>query len=453
MIQSYKPASYGTHIKALVMLGVPIIVGQIGTILQGLADTVMTGHYSANSLAAAGFVNNVMVLVLVFSLGFSYGLTPIVGSLHAREEDNSVGHALKCSLQVNGILAILLVGIMGILYFFLDKMGQPKELLPEIRPYYLTILASLPFQMLFNAFKQFSDGIGNTRTPMWIMLSANLLNVIGNWLLIYGVGPFPEWGLLGAGVSTLISRILMLAVFMLLFFGTPYFKKYREGFAFADKGRKMLKELFRMGWPIGLQMGMETASFALSAVMQGWLSISAIAAHQVMVNVGSMCFMVYYGIGAAVAIRISHFKGVNDWSNARRCSYAGFRVIMVTGLLITSSILSMSDHLCALFTNDAGVNQIVISLLLPFILYQFGDGLQTNFANSLRGIGDVKPMMRYAFICYIVISLPLSYFFGFTCGWESVGIWMAFPIALTTAGLLFFRRFYKQTQMHLVNTK
>ena len=212
MQASNQAITYGRHIRALAILGIPIIVGQLGTIIQGLADTIMVGHFSAHSLAAAGFVNNIMVLVLIFALGYSYAITPVIGPMHARGEFENAGKALKAGLQVNGALGMVLFLLMGILYFFLGHMGQPEELLPEIRPYYIVVVLSIPIQSLFNAFKQFFDSIGNTRTPMWIMISANLFNIVGNYLLIYGIGPFPQLGLLGAGISTTLSRILMLVV-------------------------------------------------------------------------------------------------------------------------------------------------------------------------------------------------------------------------------------------------
>lgn len=443
------PVSYAQHISALISLGLPIVVGQIGTIVQGLADTVMTGQYSAQALAAAGFVNNVMLLVLIFAMGYSYGLTPVVGASHAQHNDVEVGRSLRCSLQTNGLLALVLVGILTLLYFFLGKMGQPEELLPLIRPYYLIILASLPFQILFNGFKQFTDGIGKTQIAMWVMLGANVFNIVGNAVLIYGVGPFPELGLFGAGVSTCLSRMLMLLVMFGLFYFHEDFARYRNGFHQSGHNKELRMHLHRLGLPIALQMGMETASFSLTAIMQGWIGSPALAAHQVMTNISSLCYMIYYGIGAALAIRVSHFAGVNDWVNVRATAFAGYRMILVSGVVLSGSIYMFSDTICSFFTPDEAVNSIVLTLLLPFVLYQFGDGLQITFANALRGISDVKPMMRYAFISYILISLPLSYILGIGFQWGSAGIWMAFPVALTVAGMLFYWRFKKQTLKHI----
>ena len=203
-----------SHYKSLLKLGIPIVIGQLGMIVLGFADTLMIGHHSTEDLAAASFVNNMFNLVIIFATGFSYGLTPIVGSLFGKGEQKSVGRTLKNALWANGLMGLLLSILMGILYLNIHRLGQPEELLPLMRPYYMVLLVSLIFVMLFNAFKQFADGITDTKTPMWLLIGGNALNILGNWVLIYGHFGFPEMGLLGAGIATLTSRILMFAAFV-----------------------------------------------------------------------------------------------------------------------------------------------------------------------------------------------------------------------------------------------
>lgn len=191
-----------SNYRALLWLGIPIVIGQIGVIILGFADTLMIGHHSTHELAAASFVNNMFNLAIIFSTGFSYGLTPIVGSLFGQNRCEEVGRTLKNSLAANTLLAAIVCLVMAVLYWNIDKLGQPEELLPTMRPYYLVLLASLPFVLWFNGFKQFTDGITDTRISMWILLGGNVLNIIGNYLLIYGKAGFPELGLLGAGGLT-----------------------------------------------------------------------------------------------------------------------------------------------------------------------------------------------------------------------------------------------------------
>ena len=188
------------------------MIGQLGMIILGFADTMMVGHHSTTELGAASFVNNIINLVIITATGFSYGLTPIVGGLFGREELPQAGRALRCALLANLMAGAIMMAALGILYFNVGNIGQPKELLPYIKPYYLVLLASIPFVMLFNAFKQFTDSITETRTSMWILLSGNLLNIIGNYVLIYGKAGMPEMGVVGAGVATLLSRVVMVAL-------------------------------------------------------------------------------------------------------------------------------------------------------------------------------------------------------------------------------------------------
>lgn len=432
---------YSQYYKTLFKVGIPIIIGQIGMIILGFADTLMIGHHSTNELAAASFVNNLFTLAIIFSLGFSYGLTPIVGNLYGRGEKENVGKTLKNSLFANTVLAVVLTFIMTILYFNVDKLGQPAELLPLIRPYFIILLISIIFVLLFNGFKQFADGITDTSISMWILLGGNALNIVGNYLLIYGKFGFPELGLPGAGISTLFSRIVMVIVFAGVFFFAKRYHVYRSGFMHSSINRIDFGTLNRLGLPIAFQMGMETASFSLSTIMVGWIGTMALAAHQIMLTVSQLCFMVYYGMGAAVAIRVSNFKGQHDMTAVKHSASAGFQIIMMMAVISIIPIFLLRNYIGGWFTENVEVGLLVAQLVIPLMIYQFGDGLQCNYANALRGIADVKPIMYYAFIAYFIISLPAGYFFGFILNWGLIGIWMAFPFGLTSAGIMYYLRF------------
>ena len=333
---------------------------------------------------------------------------------------------------------------LGTLYMFVDRLGQPDELMPYIRPYYLVLLASLPFVMLFNAFKQFTDRITETRTSMWILLSGNVLNILGNYLLIYGKAGFPELGVVGAGVSTLFSRIYMVVMFCIVFWTRRTFAAYREGFAGLGWSRSVVRRLVAIGSPIALEMGMETAAFSLTVIMVGWIGTIALASHQVMTTISQFTFMVYYGLGAAVAVRVSYFHGQSDHQGTRQTVIAGLHLMVALELLLGGIIFLLRYDIGSWFTDSAAVTSGVVSLMLPFFIYQFGDGLQITYANALRGIADVKPLVVIAFIAFFVISLPLSYVFAFPLGYGLVGVWMAFPFGLTTAGVMMWWRFRSQ---------
>lgn len=439
--------NYRTHYTALARLGLPIVVGQIGMMLVGFADTLMIGHHSTQELAAASFVNNLMILAVVTGIGFSMGLTPVVGALCGQKRLEDAGVALRCSIKANSGVGILLTLLALLLYLFIDQLGQPDELLPLIRPYYLIVSATLLPVMWFNSGKQFTDGIALTRYGMWILLSGNGLNILGNWLLINGIGPFPELGLQGAGISTLFSRLAMVAAYVIILSRGERFAPFRIGL-FSRKHRQEKRQLFRrlclLGFPMAMQSGMETASFSLTAIMVGWLGTVALASHQIMCTISQFNFMMYLGLGTAVSIRISHFHGQGDTVNVKQTASAGLHLMLVLEVILSLILIVMHKEIGGWFTDSPEVTAMVASLFVVFIAYQFGDGLQINYANALRGIADVKVLVLIAFIAYFIISLPASYLFAFPLGFGLPGVWMGFPFGLTSAGLMLWWRFRRK---------
>lgn len=428
----------------LLRIGVPIMLGQMSTIVMGFADTLMVGRYGTRELAAAGFVNNLLGLLVVGGMGFSYGLTPVVGALSGEGRTHAIAAKLKNGLLACSGVGLLLMLLAGFLLVALPWLGQPAELLPLMRPYLFVLLLSLLPQMMFNAYKQFSDGIEDTAMPMWAMLAANVFNILGNWLLIFGHCGLPEMGLLGAGIATLLSRLLQLGLMAGIFRFTRRYELYRRDYPGARITRADQRELHRLGWPVALQLGMEAASFSLSAIYVGWLGATALAAHQVMIVVGQLFFMLYYGMAAAVAVRVSFYRGLGERDRTRQVAFAGLHLCWLIAFCLAVPLWLLRGEIGLLFTESSDVAALVAALAVPFLFYQAGDALQCTYANALRGMARVKPMMWIALLAYIVVSLPLGYVFGFPCGWGLVGIWMAFPFGLTTAGLLYYREFIQE---------
>lgn len=426
------------------MLGLPIVIGQLGSIVLAFADTLMIGHHSTVELAAAAFVNNMFNLVIIFALGFSYAITPTVGTLYGRCETKKIGEIVKNGVAANLMLAAILVAVMSVFYACIGYMGQPTELLPYIRPYFLVLLASLPFVCLFNVFKQFADGITDTSLSMWVIIGGNVLNIFGNWVLIYGKFGFPELGIVGAGLSTLTSRIVMALAMILVFALAKKYKVYAHGFKEGRVNRGDFTHLCKLGAPVAFQMGMETAAFSLTSIVVGWIGTSALAAHQVMLTISQLGYMIYYGIGAATAVRISNAVGQRDWNAARGNAYAALQIVLMIGVVVSLIIFIFRHYLGGLFTDSAEVANLVALTVIPFVIYQFGDALQIIFGNSLRGLSYVRPLVFYAFIAYFIISLPLSYLFGIVLHFGLVGVWSSFPFGLTTAGLLYLMTFRKR---------
>ena len=436
---------YKEHYKALIQLGVPIVIGQIGIVVVGLADNMMVGQFNTLHLAAASFVNSAFNIPILFGLGFSYGLTPLVGQFFGRQDKFHIGQLLRNSLLVNLCMGLLLTLIMTGVWFNIDKMGQPEELLPLIRPYFLLHLASLPFVMLFNSFKQFADGITDTKTPMYIMISANLLNIGGNYILIYGKLGLPALGVVGAGFSTLMARFVMFVAFAILFYRSIHYRKYFVGYKRSRYNLTDILSLNKMGWMIGLQMGLETALFSVTGIMIGWLGSIALAAHQVMVAISTLGFMIYYGVGAAISVRVSNYFGRGDLLNVRRTTLAGFHLILCLALMASAVFMFSQNLIGYLFTNPPEVISTVSTLVFILVAYQFGDALQITYANSLRGIGDVVSMALISFIGYFIIAMPVCYICGFILKGGIQGIWLGYPVGLTLTGMMMCARYYYKT--------
>lgn len=413
------------NILSLSHLGLPIVIAQLGTIAQSFADTSMIGQYGTLELSSAGFVNNVFNLLIFFVLGLSYSTTPVVGSLWGQGRKDDARRALNNSLVVSTIGSAVLLLLLAVVYLNLDNLGQPSELMPYIRPYFITLTLSVPFIAVFNSFKQYSDATGDTRTPMWVMLISNVVNVVGNYILIFVC----DMGLLGAGIATLLSRIFM-AVWMWV--------KVGIGRGYDAKG---IMYLTRKGLPISVQLCLEAGSFNVCALFMGWIGANALAAHQVMCVVGSLCFMVYYGIGAAAAVRISHYRGLKDMNGVRETAYVALGMTAVIGVVVTISVLVFHGLLFSVFTTSQEVIAILVSMLPAFAAYQIGDLAQTVFANCLRAVEDVKSMMLSAFVAYIIVSIPCSYIFAFPLGMGAAGIWWGFPFGLSVAAILYYWRF------------
>lgn len=410
---------------------------------MGFADTMMVGRYGTSELAAASFVNNVFTLVTFLLMGYSYGLTPIVSALCGRGEKAEAGGTLKQAVVANSAFGGVIIAVMTVLYFFLDRMGQPADILPLVRPYYVVILVSMVFVLLFNVLRQFTDGTTDTAAGMWILLVGNVLNIIGNVLLIYGIGPFPELGLLGAGISTLFSRIFMAVALALIIAHRRRYAPYRVGWHATKLLRREVSRINKASLPVSLQMGMETGAFTFSAVMAGWLGKVPLAAYQVMVTIGTLGFLFYYSFGAGMSIRVAAFTGTNNTAEVHHAARAGRNILLLLAAIASATFLLFGRGLISLFTSDELVIATAATTLIPLAIYQFGDAMQICFANALRGTGRVVSMMWIAAVSYLIINIPLGFVLAFPCRLGIVGLYIAFSAGLFTAAALFRNRFHR----------
>lgn len=427
---------YGSNYKSLLKLAIPIIIGQLGGIITGLADTIMVGQHSTAELAASSFVNNVLNTFIIFGTGFSFALTPLVGENIARDKKYVVSAWLKNGIVANLILALVLVAILTVIYFNVEHFGQPSELMPLIKPYFVISMISIIFIMLANSFRQFVEGITNPSVSMWILVTGNMLNILGNYLLIYGKWGLPEMGLMGAGYSTLISRIFMFVMFVLVFLLRPSYKAYRKGFMRMWVLPNRLIRVTKLGVPIAFQQGLEAATFSLTAIMVGWLGSTELAAHQVVISISTISFTTYLGLGSATAIRTSFFKGAKDWNQVRKTTVAGLHLGVIVSTLTCLALFIFRNDVSFIFSSDPQIATIVVMLLPILMLYQYVDGAQIVLANALRGLSDVKPIMWISFVTNFLIAIPAGYLLGFPFGMGIRGVWLAYPIGFVFSVIL-----------------
>lgn len=428
-------------IREILRIGLPIMLGQACVIILAFADNIMIGWHSVDELAASSFVNNVMNLFILTELGFATGMTPMIGADNGTGNIKGIGITVKNGLMTNGIIGGISIILLTIIYFCLDHFGQAPELMPYIKPYFAIIGISTLFALGFNVLKQFTDGICRPMISMTLLMIGNLLNIFGNWVLIYGKLGFPEMGLTGAGISTLVSRALILLVFVVFIFKSKKMNEYARAIKEALLSRGEMKTAFKMGYPVGIQMALESSTFTFAAVMAGWLGVIQLAAHQVVITISQLFFLMMQGLSFAVSILVSNAFGRKDLGSVREYARKGY--FMTLGISATLSVLlyCFRYQAAGIFTDSPEVSAMAVSLFFLLFAYQFGDGLQLCFANVLRGIQDVRPIMYAAFVSYYLIAIPSAYVLGFKTSLGIHGIWLGFPIGLTLAGIFFYARY------------
>ena len=428
-------------IKEILRIGLPIMLGQACVIILAFADNIMIGWHSVDELAASSFVNNIMNLFIMTELGFATGMTPMIGAHNGTGNVKGIGVTVKNGLLVNGVIGAISLVVLTVIYFNLSHFGQEPELLPLIRPYFIIVGISTVFALGFNVLKQFTDGICRPMISMTLLMLGNIFNIFGNWVLIYGKLGFPEMGLTGAGISTLVSRVLILIVFAAFIFKAKRMKEYAASIKEAILSRVEMKGVLKMGYPVGIQMALETSTFTFAAIMAGWLGVLELAAHQVVLTISQLFFLMMQGLSFAVSILVSNAYGRKDLNAVKEYARKGYLMTLCISVTLSVLLYCFRYEAAGVFSDSPEVTAMAVSLFFLLFAYQFGDGLQLCFANVLRGIQDVKPIMYAAFVSYYLIAIPAAYLLGFKAGFGIQGIWMGFPIGLTLAGVFFYSRY------------
>lgn len=431
------PRVYGAEYKTLARLGVPVMITQLGIIVVAFADTIMVGRCGTRELGAAAFVNSIFTVVTVMQIGFANGLTPLVGALFSQGDAGRTGNMMRAGIVANLLLSLTFTLILGILYFFLDRFGQPDELMDLARPYYLIMLSTLLPMALFNAFQQTSNGCTDTATPMWIIIGCNLLNIFGNWLLIGGELGFPRLGLSGAGLSTMAARyagmIAIVAVYRISRKRRCYLSgRERSG---RDLLRRDMLEVWKTSYPVMIQSGIECFLWSFGGIVCGWFGTVQLASYQVVVTISQLGFMIYLGFGVATSIRVANLTGLSDFAGVRRTTVAGLHLTLMLAALASGFFYLFTDGIIGIFTPDKAVEMAAVPLIAPLILYQFCDAVQITYANALRGTSEVKPLLWVAVVAYLAVGIPVMLWFAEGMQTGNVGVYYSFSVALFVAGV------------------
>ena len=454
-------SQYTSEFKYNWKLAAPVMLGMLGHTFVSFIDNIMVGQLGTAELAAVSLGNSFMFIAMSIGIGFSTAITPLIAEADSSDNLNQARSAYKSGLFLCTTLGIILfLGIYSsktLMYL----MKQPKEVVELAIPYLDLVSFSLIPLVIFQAIKQFSDGMSMTKYPMYATLLANIVNIILNYFLIFGKFGFPEMGIVGAAYGTLASRLIMVVYLWLLL-------RYKKRSAQIVKNIKffildflMIKKIINLGSLSAMQMFFEVAIFTAAIWLSGLLGKNPQAANQIALNLSSMTFMVAMGLSVASMIRVGNQKGLQNYKELRRIAFSIFLLgtLLATFFAVLFFIFHKSLPNIYLDVEDAvnysdttEVLSIASNLLLAAAFFQISDSIQVVVLGALRGLQDVKIPTILTFISYWVVGFPISYFLGKEEMYGSFGIWLGLLAGLTTASILLFIRFNSLT-LNLIKQK
>lgn len=431
-------------------LAAPVMLGMLGHTFVSFVDNVMVGQLGTAELAAVSLGNSFMFIAMSIGIGFSTSITPLIaeadGEGNFAKGKSSFKHGLfLCSLL--GIAVFLMVMFLKPLMY---HMKQPKEVVELAIPYLNFVALSLIPLLVFQAFKQFSDGLSMTRYPMFATLVANIINVVLNYVLIFGKFGFPKLGIVGAAYGTLISRVVMVFILWWLLSQKEKSRDYVKNIKLFVLDKLMIKKLIQLGTPSAMQMFFEVAIFTAAIWLSGLLGKNPQAANQIALNLASMTFMVAMGLSVTSMIRVGNQKGLRNFVELRRIAFSIFLLATLFATVFCIVFLVFHQQLPKLyldiddvknFADNSEVVAIASKLLFLAAIFQLSDSLQVVALGALRGLQDVNIPTLITFLSYWIIGFPISWFLGKEEAYGSFGIWLGLLAGLTSAAILLFIRF------------
>lgn len=427
--------------KTILNLAGPVIVSQVGLMVVSLVDTMMVGQLGSVPLAGVSFANALFWPVMLMGMGVAMGLTPLTTRAYVRENESRIKSLLKNSFLLNMVLGVVLTLILSALTLAMPLMGQDAAVVEIATPFSWLMVASIVPMMAFYTMRQLLEGLGNTTSAMVITVTANLANIGMNYVFIYGYLGMPAMGAFGAGLATLISRFMMVGLFALLIYRKDKFNYYFTGFWKERVQNFRLLRLWRLGYPIAMQIGVEMTAISLMAIVIGTFGAVELAAHQIAINLPTMAFMFTGGIASALSILVARNYALKLYDEVKALLRAA--QVMIVGFMIFFALLVVifAHPIVSIFTPDSGAQAVAAHLLLFAVFFQISDGIQGVTIGALRGLMDVKRPMYYAMGVYLVVGGPIAYLCGFVLDMEASGIWIGFISGLTALAILLNRRF------------
>ncbi|HSF53973.1 MAG TPA: MATE family efflux transporter [Algoriphagus sp.] len=438
------------HLNTTFHLAYPVMLSQLGQVSVGVADSMMVGRLGALPLAAASLGNSIFFVLMMFGIGISMGITPLVSMADGKEKSKRISRLFSHGLWINIATSIVLTAIVLGSSQGLHFLNQPEEVVVLAVPYLLIITASLVPLMVFQTFKQMAEGLSQTRQAMFITIFANLVNVFLNYVLIWGVWGFPELGLNGAGWATLISRVLMALMLGGYILISPRYKKYHFKLSFPRASLPMMARILKIGIPTGFQFIFEVSAFSTAAIMMGWIGVNALAGHQIALNLASISYMMATGLATAGMIRVSNQIGKGNMKGMREAGMVVFGMVVVFMLSCAVIFFSFRFFLPTLYIDDPEVIALSASLLIIAGLFQLSDGIQVVGLGVLRGLEDVKVPTLVTLMAYWVLGLPLGYVLAFNFGMGAQGIWYGLLIGLSITAVMLLYRFHSLSKRRML---